>query len=100
MGDVSSQYHEFLVNPRPSVFINAHQIDWEEDESYKNWHTGAVVDNIQALDMGIQQAINSQEQYRSGQQDLFNATFEMTDEPSSKRAARAISDFLQTSLKT
>ncbi|NNE39245.1 MAG: hypothetical protein HKN08_13140 [Gammaproteobacteria bacterium] len=98
MGDVSSQYHEFLINPRPSIFINAHQLDWEKDESYQNWHTGTVVDNIQNLEDGLQQAINDHKQFLARQQELFNATFELTDETSSKRAARAISVFLQTSL--
>ncbi len=98
MGDVSSQYHEFLINPRPSVFINAHQLDWKDDESYLNWHTGAVVEDIQDLEAGIQQAINDHGMHRDGQKKLFDATFELTDETSSKRAARAISDFLQASL--
>lgn len=100
MGDVSSQYHEFLIKPRPSLFINAHQIAWENDESYINWHTGVVVDDILKLEEGLQQSVKDHEKYRSSQEELFNATFELKDESSSIRGAKAIINFLNSNISS
>ena len=30
LGDVSSQVYEFLLNPRPCVFLNPRRFDWRE----------------------------------------------------------------------
>lgn len=54
LGDVSSQVYEFLVKPRPCLFINTHAADYEADESYAMWQFGDVVtpdcDIIPAID--------------------------------------------------
>lgn len=54
LGDVSSQVYEFLVKPRPCLFVNTHAVDYEADESYAMWQFGDVVapdfDIIPAID--------------------------------------------------
>ena len=45
VGDVSSQVCEFLETPRPCVFLNAHQIDWQNNPDFAHWHFGDVVDD-------------------------------------------------------
>ncbi|MDB5713393.1 MAG: hypothetical protein JWO15_790, partial [Sphingomonadales bacterium] len=45
IGDVSSQLYEFLVRPRPCIFLNARNIEWRDDRSFRNWHLGDVVDD-------------------------------------------------------
>lgn len=42
LGDVSSQVYEFLAEPRPCVFIDAHGVDWANDPSYAFWNLGDV----------------------------------------------------------
>jgi hypothetical protein len=42
VGDVSSQVYEFLLRPRPCVFVNAHGVRWEDDPDYAFWHLGEV----------------------------------------------------------
>lgn len=42
VGDVSSQVYEFLVQPRPCVFLNAHGVDWMDNPRYACWHFGEV----------------------------------------------------------
>lgn len=44
LGDMSSQFYEFLATPRPAVFVNAHGADWRADPRYAGWHLGEVVD--------------------------------------------------------
>ncbi|MFA7585553.1 MAG: glycosyl transferase [Novosphingobium sp.] len=43
IGDVSSQVYEFLVHPRPCLFVNAHNADWVGNEDYAMWQFGEVV---------------------------------------------------------
>lgn len=42
LGDVSSQVYEFLAEPRPCVFIDAHGVAWRGDPSYAFWNLGDV----------------------------------------------------------
>jgi len=43
LGDVSSQVYEFLIRPRPCLFVNAHGAPWQDSEDYAMWHFGDVV---------------------------------------------------------
>lgn len=43
IGDVSSQVYEFLIRPRPCLFVDAKGIDWQGSEDYAMWHFGEVV---------------------------------------------------------
>ncbi|MFZ2394046.1 MAG: hypothetical protein WBI05_05630 [Rhodoferax sp.] len=51
LGDVSSQVYEFLIEPRPCVFLNAHGVDWKTDMHYAHWRFGPVVTDV-ARDLG------------------------------------------------
>lgn len=57
LGDVSSQVYEFLVRPRPCLFVNAHDAQWRESEDYAMWHFGDVItpdaDPIAAIDQAF-----------------------------------------------
>jgi CDP-glycerol glycerophosphotransferase (TagB/SpsB family) len=43
LGDVSSQVYEFLLTPRPCLFVNAHGVEWKNDPDYAHWQLGEVV---------------------------------------------------------
>lgn len=91
LGDVSSQVYEFLREPRPCVFLNAHAVDYRGDANYAHWQAGPVLGSVDDLDAQIDQAIAGHAAtYRAEQQRLFAYTFDLTDEPSGMRAARAI----------
>ena len=57
LGDVSSQLYEFLVEPRPAVFLNPHGVDWAQDPAYIGWKLGEVAggadDVLDAVDRAI-----------------------------------------------
>ena len=95
LGDVSSQFHEFLIRPRPCLFANAHHVEWKTDPSYINWKTGVVFDHVSQLDDSLTQAISTHDDYMPYQKELFESTFEITDTPSSVRAATAILDYMK-----
>ena len=94
LGDVSSQVYEFLLNPRPCVFLNPRGVPWQEDANYAHWTAGPVVEDIAQVGPALAAAQREHAAvWRPVQQALFDASFDLTDEPSAIRAARAIAGF-------
>lgn len=94
LGDVSSQVYEFLVEPRPCIFLNAHGASWENDPNYAFWLFGPVVLDIPALDGALRAARQDQARYRPLQEKSIAETFDLQPTPSAVRAADAIGKFL------
>lgn len=93
LGDASSQVYEFLIEPRPCIFFNAHGIDWNRDKNFAHWHLGPVLDDVGRLGEALSAAFaEHQTHYRSVQQLMLQYTFDLTSTPSSVRAAQAIMD--------
>jgi hypothetical protein len=93
LGDVSSQIYEFLRFPRPAVFINSHHHDYQGDPNYAHWQAGEVIGSADDLGTALANAPALHEaSYGAAQKALFDYTFNLTDEPSSRRAARAIAE--------
>ena len=96
LGDVSSQVYEFLLRPRPCIFLNAHRIDWRNNSHYDHWHLGEVVDNV-SPDLGVALATASQthERFLARQRAAFAYAFHDERESSAaQRGADAIAGFL------
>jgi hypothetical protein len=95
IGDVSSQVYEFLRTPRPCVFLNAHSIQHAGDPNFAHWQAGPVITSAKELGGALEDAMALHDsKYRARQKSLFEYTFDLTKEPSSVRAARAIADLL------
>ncbi len=91
LGDVSSQVYEFLRTPRPCLFLNCHDINPDQDLNFAHWLAGPVISGAHHLDRGLAEAVDDHPtDYHPVQQQLFDHTFDLTAEPSSMRAARAI----------
>jgi len=91
LGDASSQVYEFLRRPRPCVFLNSHRFAWDGDANFAHWRSGPVADRIEALGPALEEAVAGHAaRYGPIQRELFDYSFDLTDEPSSIRAARAI----------
>ncbi|MFZ5616108.1 MAG: hypothetical protein ACOZAA_02125 [Pseudomonadota bacterium] len=95
LGDVSSQVMEFIAQPRPCVFINAHRLKWENDEAFAAWKLGRVVNRIEDLGPAIRSALANRREFAGAQRAHFADTFDLTEEPSAARAARAIAHYLE-----
>lgn len=88
LGDVSSQIYEFLLRPRPCLFLNSQGADWQQDANYTHWQAGPVIDSPAHLSDGLKRAFDSHEaEYRAIQERMFAHSFDLTDQPSSQRAA-------------
>ena len=90
VGDVSSQVYEFLVEPRPCVFLNAHGIDWRDDPSFAHWHLGDVVDDPADLMAAIRAAPARHHLYRDAQEALATASLGDRRPGIARRAADAV----------
>lgn len=94
LGDASSQVMEFLLHPRPCVFLNVRRHEWRGDENFAHWRLGPVVDDVADLGATIRSSLANPDAYRPAQQEHFANTFDLTREPSAARAARAIAALL------
>jgi hypothetical protein len=94
LGDASSQVYEFLRRPRPCVFLNTHRLAWQNDPNFAHWRAGPVIDDPADLGAALAHAREDHERlYRPVQQAMFDYSFDLTEEPSSARAGRALAKF-------
>jgi len=95
LGDVSSQVYEFLLRPRPCLFLNSHGVDHASDPNYAHWRAGPVVDDIARFGEAMADArARHAEIHRPIQRRMFDHSFDLTHEPSSVRAARAVAGLI------
>ncbi|MEO5640311.1 MAG: hypothetical protein ABIQ98_00930, partial [Sphingomicrobium sp.] len=53
LGDASSQVYEFLLRPRPCLFVDAHRTPWRGDPDFAHWQAGPVIDDPEHLGDGL-----------------------------------------------
>lgn len=94
LGDVSSLVYEFLIEPRPCIFCNPAGADWRDNDNFRFWRTGAVIDTFDDLPAALETARSEPQRYRVEQEEAFQEAFDLTDTPSAVRAAEAIAGFL------
>ncbi len=95
LGDVSSQIYEFIRIPRPCLFLNAHNIPWQNHPNYLNWHMGHVFDQLPDLWKHLA-GDSLSNPYLEIQKKLFQETYSITDESAGLRSANAIHQYLRS----
>lgn len=97
LGDVSSQIAEFMIRPRPCVFINSHDANWKNNPDYLFWELGPVIDTVDALDASLAGVVATHNQWVGRQKEYFRTTFDAEADAIGRSAAtgaRAVIDFL------
>lgn len=94
MGDVSSQVYEFLSQPRPCVFLNAHKVAWRDDPSYAGWTLGEVVDDPADVLAAVARAVAAQPARRPLQEKALIRAAGADWPRAAARAASLIADYL------
>lgn len=95
LGDWSSQVYEFLLHPRPVVFLNPHQHEWQGKEDYLWWTLGRVTENISEMHAALTSTQAWQEEFEAAQKTAFNYTFANFQQAAPERAASAIVKFMK-----
>lgn len=90
LGDVSSQVAEFVIRPRPCLFLDAHARSWQGDPNYAFWTLGPVLSSVRALEAHIDEAFERHAEFLDAQRRYLDETFELAPGPSAPRAADAI----------
>ncbi len=99
LGDVSSQVAEFMLRPRPSVFLNPRGTAWQNDPNYRFWTLGPVLSDVGGLDAALMQAFETHSDYEPRQRAYFEETFGGAGrgEPSSRHGADLMAAYLRLS---
>ncbi|GBQ26457.1 hypothetical protein HLH34_16595 [Gluconacetobacter azotocaptans] len=95
VGDVSSQVYEFLVTPKPCVFLNAHRVDWRNNPDFQHWHLGDVVENPGDLMAALQNSITRHALYRARQEEMAGKSLGDRSPGAARRGANIIRDILR-----
>ncbi len=94
LGDVSSMVYEFLaLQPRPAIFLNPHQIDWQGNVNFRFWELGPVINEFAKLP-DVLSEMKGQNPYQALQYQRVPEYIDLQDTPSSLRAAKAIYQFI------
>lgn len=96
IGDASSQVYEFLVRPRPCIFVNAHRVAWQGDERYAHFALGQVIERPEELGLALARAGKLQPRFEPLQQAAMEDSIDDSTVPASRRQADAILDFIRT----
>lgn len=95
VGDVSSQVYEFLVKPRPCVFLNTSGVNWRNNPHFLHWNLGEVVEQPEEVMPVIMRAHAVHARYRSLQEKLVKESLGDPVLGASKRGASAIMRFMK-----
>ncbi|KMS57194.1 glycosyl transferase [Sphingobium cupriresistens] len=96
LGDVSSQVYEFLLHPRPCIFLNLDHRDGAGD-AFAHWRLGQVIDSADALPQALARATGLQPGFVAAQEAAMQESINLSLVPASQRQADLILNFAQTS---
>jgi CDP-glycerol glycerophosphotransferase (TagB/SpsB family) len=90
LGDTSSQVVEFLVRPRPCVFLNPDRVAWQGDPAYDQWRCGEVVEALDEALPALARANPRHPAYAAIQADFARSSLGDLSAEAPRRAARQV----------
>lgn len=90
LGDTSSQVMEFLLRPRPCVFLNPDNVNWRATDDHNFWTQGQVVDNFGDILPALDRAFALQPSFETGQRSYIAETVGETGPATAVRAAQVV----------
>lgn len=98
LGDLSSQVYEFLLNgPKPVIYLNAHNVDWQNNPYFQSWQLGKVINSSDMLKTVLETHKTWQKDFEQKQQKAMAYTFDIDpDKTASQRVAEAIKKLAKT----
>lgn len=95
LGDISSQVYEFLLRPRPCLFLNLDHIDYADDPSFSHWKLGQVLNDLSDLPAALDRARQEQPHFIAAQEAAVAHSIDRSSDSASLRQARIILDFAE-----
>lgn len=97
LGDVSSQVYEFIIHPRPCIFLNTHDFNWKENSDFRFWKSGDVIESVNELKSALKNTQkNFEDHFKKVQEEINDENFYTEpNSTASERAASAILEFLE-----
>ena len=92
LGDVSSQIYEFLLHPRPCIFLNLDHCHGSGD-AFAHWRLGQVIERADALPDALLQANDLQPGFVAAQEAAMQQSIDLSPIPASRRQADLILNF-------
>ncbi|KAA9020852.1 CDP-glycerol glycerophosphotransferase family protein [Sphingobium limneticum] len=92
LGDVSSQVYEFLIQPRPCIFLNLDHRDASGD-AFAHWKLGQVIERADALPQALARANDLQPGFVAAQEAAMQQSIDLSPVPASQRQADLILNF-------
>jgi len=90
LGDTSSQVVEYLIRPRPCIFLDPEAIDWRATDDHDFWACGEVVDRLDALPGALARARADHPRYEAVQRAFAADALGDAGPEAAHRAARAV----------
>lgn len=94
LGDVSSQVYEFLLTPRPCVFLNLDHVRHEGDPNFAHWNLGRIVENPNDLPDALERARQEEPHMIARQQAAVRQSIDLAIPQASERQAQIILDYI------
>lgn len=95
LGDASSQVYEFLLTPRPCIFLNLDHVGWADDEAFAHWRLGQVIESAGDLQAALDRAQALQSTFQNAQEAAMRHSIDTAPIPASRRQADAILAFAE-----
>ena len=93
LGDVSSQVYEFIgYKCRPCIFLNPHNNLWQNNDNFRMWNMGNVINDISHLNNTLLNARKKFKKFKKIQKKFRDRTFSFLSEAAGARAAKAIDE--------
>ena len=89
LGDVSSQVFEFILKPRPCLFLNAKNLIRTNELEFPQWDFGEVITDVNDFSLKIDSVIEKHHKYIDSQKQFIKNIFGL-ESLSGKRGAQAI----------
>lgn len=95
LGDTSSQVVEYLIRPRPCVFLNPDALDWRATDDHDFWECGDVIDRLADLPAALDRALAVHPQYEAFQRTFVTDALGDASAEAPRRAAKAVLEALR-----
>lgn len=99
LGDVSSQVYEFIIEPRPCLFLNPNKIKYKKDPHFRFWKCGMVIKKTKNLDKKLKKSFKKFHKFEAIQKKINAENIYINkDKQASVTISEIITNYLQNHL--